>query len=178
MPHARPAVLTLAALALAVGGCGGSAKSSPSQFGSIASNKSTGGKAANGQATSSGGPLTRSQLIAQGDTICYRLNAKRSSTRISRPQDYAREIPALAAYELTGAEEMAKLAPPATMARDWRQMFASAQQIAVITNRFGMTAATKNEKLIRKEDIEIGNAQTRLVSAAKHAGFKDCAKFD
>lgn len=171
MLRIRSIALALTAMAVATTGCGSSGKSSTSSPGSSSSVEH-----AAGATTSAGGPLSRSQLIAAGDSICYRLNAKRLSTRIGSPKDYAREIPPLAAYELDGAEEMAKLTPPPALARDWSQMVASARKIAVITSRYRTLAQTLNPKA-RADDIALGYAEGRLMSVAKQAGFKDCAKF-
>jgi hypothetical protein len=172
MPSTRLAALALSALTLAASGCGGSAKSS-SQTTSPASAVST---TANESATPSG-PLTRAQLIAKGDAICYRLNTRRSSTRINTPQAYERLVPPLAAFELAGAAEMGKLIPPPSMAHAWQQMVAGARTIAEVTGRYRRYADASSHKLSRPLDAILGKAINELVVTAKREGFNDCARF-
>jgi hypothetical protein len=170
--------LGASALTLVPSGCGGSTKSATRTAPSGSAQPPAGGKAdVTSESSTSSGSLTRAQLIARGNAICYRLNARRSSTRISRPQDYERLVPVLAAYELAAATEMSKLTPPASMARDWRQMIAGSRTIAEVTGHFQRYSEAGNEKKSRPLDAILGKAIEELTSAAKHAGFKDCAQF-
>jgi hypothetical protein len=156
--------------ALVASGCGGSSKGA-----------STAASAANAAVASgakpSGKPLSRLELIARGDAICYRLNARRSSSTMSRPQDYERIVPALAAYELAATTEMAQLVPPASMAHDWQRMVAGSRTIAETTGRFHTYAEASGNKFAHEMDLVLGKGIDELTQAAKHAGFKDCANF-
>jgi hypothetical protein len=122
-------------------------------------------------------PLSRSELIAQGDAICYRLNAKRATLTISRPQDYERIVPPLAAYELAAAAEMGRLMPPTSMAHDWSEMVSGARTIAQATGRFRTYAEANKGKLAHTIDLVLGRGIDELVHAAKRAGFKECSHF-
>lgn len=174
MSLTRFAAPTLAALTLAVGGCGGSAKSSNQQTSAQTAGKQT--NVANQSGVPSG-PLTRAQLIARGDAICYRLNVRRASTRIGKPQDYERLIPQLAAYELAAANEMGEITPPASMAHDWQQMVAGSHTIAEVTGHFHRYVDATNDKKALPFDIILGKGIDQLTKAAKRAGFKECGRF-
>jgi hypothetical protein len=124
-----------------------------------------------------GKPLSRSELLAKGDAICYRLNARRSSLKLERPQDYERIVPPLAAYELAAANEMGQITPPASMANDWQEMVAGSHTIAEATGRFHTYKEANTGKLAITVDHLLGKGIDELTQAAKRAGFKDCARF-
>lgn len=176
MSTTRLFALALAAGLLAASGCGSSTKSSATT--SSTSPASTTSQAAHTTASAvSSGPLTRAQLIEKGNEICYRLNARRQSTSLGRPKDYEHVVPALAAYELAGATEMANLDPPTSLASYWGEMVAAAHTIAEVTGRFSHFSEASNEKLARPYDIMLGKAINQIKHAAKQAGFKECAQF-
>src|SRR5580693_5178516 len=115
MKSACLTTITLMVVTLSVAGCGGSSKPSP---------KPT--QAAQTQAappptqSTTGRPLTREQLIAQADAICYKVNVKLASTVITSQRDLAQQLPVLAATERNAAAALSKLVPPASMAADWK----------------------------------------------------------
>jgi hypothetical protein len=169
MLHVHVVALTLVAAALAASGCGGSSKGTATATSASAASQTS--------SAASSKPLTRSELIARGDAICYRLNAKRASLTINRPQDYERLVPPLATYELAAAAEMGRLTPPTSMARDWQQMVSGARTVAQATGRFHTYAEASTGKIARTIDLVLGKGIDELVHAAKHAGFKDCSRF-
>ncbi len=168
------AVLALAASVLAASGCGGSTKAS-----SQAASTTVAGSPAGATATQTApsGPLTRAQLIEKGEAICYRLNVKRSSTRISQPGDYERFVPVLAATELAAATEMGNLTPPPALAGEWREMIAGAHAIGEVTGHFPHYSEASNNKLAHRYDVILSHAVEQLTGAARRAGFKECARF-
>jgi hypothetical protein len=172
-------VIALAVMgtAFAVSGCGESSKgtSTASQATIAVATGSTGARVT--VAEKPGKQLSRSELVAQGDAICYRLNAKRSAITLSRPGDYERLVPPLAAYELAGATEMGRLVPPASMASDWQKMVAGSRTIANATGRFRTYAEANAGKLAHAIDLVLGKGIDELTHAAKHAGFKECSHF-
>jgi hypothetical protein len=178
MPHTRLAVaFVLAATTLAASGCGGSSKATSTPAPATSAANTTSSTATEASVKPSGKPLSRSELIARADAICYRLNARRSATTIGRPQDYERVVPALASYELAAATEMGKLVPPASMAHDWQQIVAGSRTVAAATGRFHTYAEAKAGTLAHTIDLVLGKGIDELVHAAKRAGFKDCSHF-
>jgi acyl-CoA hydrolase len=167
----RIPLVVFAAILLVASGCGGSGGSS---------NKTTLSSSTRSALVSPSphnGPVTRGELIVQGDAICYRLNVRRQSTNIGQRADYERLVPALAAYELRAANEMGSLTPPVSMAHDWRQIVEGSRVIAEVTGHFPRYSEASNDKLVRSYDIVLTKAIRQVVHAAKHAGFKECSRF-
>ncbi len=175
MPSTRLTTLAVAlvALALTTLGCGKSASSSTPSTATqpAASTDPTTPKSS----TIDTRPLTRAQLISKGNTICYRLNARRVTTVVRNRRDYERLVPSVVAYELAGATEMSKLTPPASMAQAWQQIIDSTRAIAQATGH-PYTEAT-SPKTAKPIDAALTQAINELTAAAKHAGIAECAKF-
>jgi hypothetical protein len=174
MSGTRIAALALAMGAVVVSGCGGSAKQS-----SKVTSSSTSTQSAETSHTkpSGSGPLNRAQLIERGDAVCYRLNARRQSTSISHRQEYAQVIQPLAAYERQGADELAALTPPASMASSWQKIIDGSRTIAEVTGRFHAYGEAERLKLARRYDDILGKAINQVTRVAKKAGFKECSRF-
>ncbi len=177
MLYTHVIALAVMGTALAASGCGESSKgtSTASQATSAAATGSTGARIT--VAEKPGKQLSRSELVAQGDAICYRLNTRRSAITMSRPGDYERFVPALAAYELAGATEMGRLVPPASMADDWQKMVAGSRTVADATGRFRTYAEANAGKLAHTMDLVLGKGIDELTHAARHSGFKECSHF-
>lgn len=158
----------LAVCAIGAAGCGNS--TSPTN-----QKTSTHATATNANRPASG-PLTRAQLIAKGDEICYRLNTRRQSTTIGHQQDYERVVPELSAYELSGATEMSQLRPPDAMAHAWQTMITDSRIIAEITGRYRRYGEVSHKEQ-HPFDVMLGNAINELVTVAKREGFKECSHF-
>lgn len=178
MSRIRLAALVLVTAALAASGCGGSGKAtgqtgSPPSVGSSSAKRSPSPTAS----SSPTAPLTRAELIAKGDAICWRVNARRVSTKVSSPADYERLVPPLAAYELAAAAEMRRLTPPASMAKAWEQITSATQTIAEVTGTYREYSKASNEKLVHHLDAILATAIHQMVTAAKREGFKNCASF-
>ncbi len=154
-------------------GCGKAAKS----VGQGAAGPRTAAQASLSAPSKRTPPLTRAQLIAKGDAICYRLNARRASTRIDRPADYERLVPALAAYELAGASEMSTLTPPPALAQDWRRMVEGARTIAQATARIRNARLAGSKSFAEAIEPVLYKGIEELTGAAKSAGFKECSRF-
>jgi hypothetical protein len=173
MTHTRLAAAILTASALTAAGCGESTKPTSQTTQAAVTAQTT----ANTTAAKPSGPLNRTELIAKGDAICYRLNARRSATTIGRPQDYERVVPALAAYELAAVNEMSQLTPPQSMKRYWQQMLTGSRAIAEATGRFHTYTEASTGKLAHIVDVALGKGIDELTKAAKRAGFKECSHF-
>lgn len=164
-------LVAIAGALLVIGGCGGSAKP---QSGTAAPASAQSPISETAKPTAL---LTRAQLIAKGDAICYRLNVRRSATRIERPQDYETLFPALAAYELTGATEMSNLTPPTSMARDWQQMIAGARNVARATAMVHTDSEARSKAFSERVEPVLFAGIKQLTAAARRAGFKECSHF-
>jgi hypothetical protein len=149
MSRRRLAALTLVATVLAASGCGGSAGSTK--------------------------PLTRSELIARGDTICRRINARLAAIRIKSAKDYAR----LGAFEQAAVANMRELTPPASMSSGWGQVVSGAQTLADATAKIGTfprVEAFGTTPAAHEAFAAAGAGTRQMVAAAQREGFKDCAR--
>lgn len=171
MPHGRLVVSVLAIATFAVSGCGSNTKSTGQA--SVSSSVHSVSTAS----PSTAGTLTRAQLIAKGDEICYRANVRRKSVHLNSRADYERLVPPLAAYERAVVSEMRGLAPPASMTASWHQMVEGSQGIAYVTGYFTKYAEASTGPQAQQLDVKLSTAINELVAAAKHEGFKDCAQF-
>ncbi len=166
------AALVVAVTFVAVSGCGGSSKSSSQSTSLSDSGKTT----APTRTPVKMAPLTRAALINKADAICFTVNAKRASTKITSSQDYARFVPPLAAREQTASAELAKLTPPASMTRDWDQIVSSAKALADSTTKLGEYAKKYSFKEASKLLPLMEHTQQLMIATAKRNGFKDCAQ--
>ncbi len=177
MPRTLLAIGTMIVIVLAAAGCGSSTKDSSATSTTTAATSTSATQQSAATSQPSGPQLTHAQLVAKGDAICYRLNARRASTTISTPGDYKRLVPALAAYELAGVAEMRKLNPPASMANSWKEIADSMETIAKLTGSVDTYQAASNDTEQHKLDAPFTAALNTLVNTAKREGFKDCAQF-
>jgi hypothetical protein len=167
--HLSASVLVVVTL---VAGCGGSSKSSSSgtrTVGSVIASTSP--------SMAKGSPLTRQQLIAQADAICYQVNVKRSSTVIRSKQDIAQKLPALAATELKAATELSKLVPPASMVAEWKTIVDGSRTIAEDTDKLAGYAYTNPHLMLGQATMsKLSKTEEGIAALAKRNNFKDCAK--
>jgi hypothetical protein len=182
MSHARLVVFVLVGSALAASGCGGATKSSSSTAPATVAQSSTATPSTTTSSSTATSPvatrpLSRAQLIATANSICFGLNAKRKATRISSALEYERLVPQLATYELAAAEEMSKITPPAAMVGTWKQIVAGTQVIAEVTGHFRHYSEASDPKTAHVYDVAITKAIQQVQSAAKQAGLTECAQF-
>jgi ribosomal protein L2 len=172
------AVLALVSTALAVMGCGGSSSTGSTQT-NLVTTKSVAAQPATTEPVQTGSSrhLTRAELILKADAICKRINARLSSTEVDNPQDIARMLPPLAAFERGALAELAKLDPPSKTVNDWRQMLAAGQTIAAGMARYGEYGKTQNLRNVGVLLTAIHLVQEKGGAIAKRNGFKDCAQW-
>jgi hypothetical protein len=183
MLYAQLAALALAATALVASGCGGSSKSQSSSSSTIAAATTTTATAAPAPTTPSttvavatGKPLSRSQLIAQGDAICARTTTKLLPITIESKSQFERLIPQIAIYDKTEATELSKLVPPASMARDWTQIVNDIHLYGEDISRVAQDYQANNENAagqLYHTAVDIVLEQRTAV--AKRDGFKHCS---
>ncbi len=178
MLHTHFAALALAAITLAASGCGGSSKTVSTTTAAVTSVPATTTTTATTPAAKeSANALTSAQLIASGDAICARINAKRASTTLTKTQDYARLVPPLGAYEQAEAAKLSKLTPPASMASEWKQIASGVEAVADDTAKIGQDIKSNRDNAGSVLLTKATKIQVQTNAVAKRAGFKDCAQF-
>lgn len=175
MHSVRVAVVALSTVAsFAAVGCGGQESSSKG-----ASGRSTAVVPHSSPPASvpppSGRPLTRAELIAQGDAICRRVNLKRSTIRLETSRDYAQLLP-FAAYQRTALAQMRNLIPPASMATNWSKILADTQTVAEAMAGVGAAGLANQAAELSSQARRGGKALYEAQAIAKREGFKDCAR--
>jgi hypothetical protein len=121
-------------------------------------------------------PLTRAQLLAQGDAICRRVNKKLSATTIKTQKEFVRVLPRLSGYEQQGLAQLSKLIPPAAMADDWKAIVAGAQTLADDTAKLGALVKAKDLKATHAVVADIAKVGQRTAAIARREGFKNCSQ--
>ena len=179
MLHMSLVALAFAATALAASGCSESSKT-----GSTAAATAT-VSAAQVAATppptvppakvATGTPLTRSELIAQAEAVCTRVNAKSSALVANNVQEFTRTFPQLAIYNRTEAAELSKLVPPAAMAHVWVRMIDDLQLHSQYVSEVARDLEQKN-KIAATRFVQANKVIENLVETAKQAGFDHCSK--
>jgi len=135
----------LAAIALAVTGCGGSSSSTSSK------------------------PLTRAELTAKANTICKRIIAQVDWTKAD-PKELPHIVGHLAELEEQGARELEKLTPPPAMADEWRllvdgfrlsgpEMKQIANGVAQVPNEGVPLSNAEHERAVQAKDLRISGCE-------------------
>ena len=149
-------VPALAALAVAVGGCG------------------------------SQEAAARARLVAQADPICKQVYASRLAANATLPnsltvtlgalQALARVAPGVAAYQHQAVDRLRTLKAPASLAHAWQEMLAGMQQLADDTTQLGLDAKAKD---IKDTQLVISSGRAlrkRLTVIAARDGFAYCGR--
>jgi hypothetical protein len=173
--------LSLVAGGLVLYGCGGSSKGGST--GSTAVTKPAATTSASQPNASpstsvtvaSGAPLTRASWIAEGDSICARLNAQLAVTDVKTARDFARALPQAAAYERAALARLAALVPPASKRRDWQEFLRYTQEGAANTAKLGQSAQGANFVLTGPLVASTQKIRLHAAAVAKRDGFKVCA---
>jgi hypothetical protein len=163
----RLSAVVLVAATLAAGGCGDGSSQTPAS-----------GATRSSGSLPSGGPLSRSELIARADAICLRLNNELAATAAKSVgmREIARVSPRHAALEQTAVMELSKLTPPASIARDWRQIVAYRQTLAEELALLGRYAKVKNARSVRALAVSKKHLHRQLTTVATRDGFKRCSR--
>jgi hypothetical protein len=160
--RSRPCSIAALALAvvLAAAGCGGSSKSESTDSGS------------------SGASAATARLIATADAICERLDARLASTTPVHldSRTIARSAPQNAALERAALTELVKLAPPASLADDWRQIIAYRLTLADELARLGRYAKANDTRAVKALAVSKKRVHEKLFALATHDGFRVCSQ--
>lgn len=153
-------VCTIAVVALAIAGCGGSDNTSAGQT----------------AASSISGP--RARLIAQAEVICKRRDEALEAVPLSSAKSsaIARYATQSAALQASGLSELARLSAPGSMAQEWQQILT-------------YTRGIRSEMVKLREDAKRGDTgsidalsqatkaiKRKLQALASRAGFIACAQ--
>lgn len=171
----------LVAAALAAGGCsGGTSETKSSQTSSNGSGQalsSSHARPAGSPPSSAEGSPARSQLIARADTICKRLDTKLAAISPANlsMREIARFAPPRAALEQAAVMELSKLAPPASIARDWQQLIAYRRTLMEELFELGRDAKANDAAGIRALSASKKLVHQKLLTVATRDGFKYCS---
>lgn len=127
--------------------------------------------------------LSRSELIAKADPICQRINTTLTEAKLT-PQNIAQVAPGIATAELQASAELTKLAPPSSMAADWKVIVdgfhetgVGMQKSAEAAKSATTTHSPAQSKTLHEAELEVFKGQQARETAATRDGFIDCARF-
>jgi hypothetical protein len=171
------AALALVAIALAASGCGKSSttESTVGAAAATSTQATTASSTTNAStSTQSSKPLTRTEFIAAGETICAHLNTQLTASP-SNLSAIGRVLPQAAAYERTEYDELSKLVPPASMTSNWKKFLDGTRQWSEDSAKLGEFARAHKLTAAGPLAVATKNAHEQLAHLAKQAGFKECA---
>lgn len=115
-------------------------------------------------------------MVVRADAICRRLNTQIEANKQASlsATEIARFAPRNAALEKTALKELSKLKPPASIARDWRQVIAYRRTLMEELAKLGRYAKANNTQAIHKLSESKKRVHQKLLTIAKRDGFKDC----
>jgi hypothetical protein len=116
-------------------------------------------------------------LIARADTICRGLDTKRAAVNPANlsMREIARFAPPRAALEQAAVTELSKLTPPASIARDWRQVIAYRTTLTKELFKLGSDAKVNDAPGIRALAASKKLVHQKLLTVATRDGFKYCS---
>jgi hypothetical protein len=120
--------------------------------------------------------LSSSAFIARADAICRRLNAEiaKAKSKNTSLSEIARVAPSNAALEQAAVGELAGLTPPASIAREWRQIVAYRRTLAAELLTLGKDAKAKDSAGVQALAESKKSVHKKLSALGTKAGFKDC----
>ncbi len=128
-------------------------------------------------AASSDPAAAASQLVAQADAICRRLNEQlAASSRHIEASGIARAAARHAALERRSAAELARLRPPASLAADWRRIVLYRETSAEELVAFVRAVQAKDARATSTFAASKRRVHQSLSALATKDGFTDCAR--
>jgi hypothetical protein len=167
--------VAIAALGLAVTGCGESSKTGSSSTASTGSTPASAASQTSTGAPASATPLTQAELIAKGDAICAAANKKVDTVTVEAKGQILKAFPRAAVYERAEASELTKLTPPESMAHDWEQIVGGFNRYVVYANAAVHDSETKNVKALTALFVPAEKVHEQINAIAKRDGFKYCS---
>lgn len=184
MLHVCLTALLLTMITLVASGCGGSSKAEVTTSASSTTTTTTASTSAVTPTPTpkvavvrlaSGTPLTRAEWIKKGEAVCAKLNAQLAANTIRTPSDFARVLPQAAAYERAEFNSLVKLAPPASMSKDWQHFLTATEEWAENSLKVANLATPGNFNINTPLAVATKNIHEHLAAIAKRDGFKECA---
>lgn len=167
--------LVSAVVAALLVGCGdGSSTAVPPGAPSTATTAIGGSMGAPVQSTAQ----STSQFVARADATCRRINAEISSIKANSASlaEIKRIVPRTVPLERRGVAALEKLAPPSSLANDWRRMLGYRRTLAGELAGLLKGAESKDAAALKALAASKKRTHASLTSAAKANGFKACAK--
>jgi hypothetical protein len=193
MLHIQLIALGLAAVALAISGCGGSSKTgSTTASATVATGTASTATSTTATTTATtttptlptvtkttvklatGRPLTRTALIAKGDAICARANKKLLAISIKNEDEFVRVLPQVAVYNSTESKELGKLVPPASLAHDWAQIINAAHLYSEYVKHIAAYAQETSYQAASPLVHTAEEVRKQMRTVAGHDGLKHC----
>jgi hypothetical protein len=123
-------------------------------------------------------------VIAKADAICRRYNEQIAASKVQSTQaraevfmkEITQVIPAHAALEMKAIAELARLKPPASLARDWKSILTYRRILANELLALIGAAKRKDAKAISVLAVSKKREHELLAAVAARDGFKDCAQ--
>lgn len=158
-------LLTLVAAAALIAGCGG---------GKAAHTVASDGTAPAKGASSA---LSLSQLIAQADAVCHRLNDAIATTQIktASAQEIALIVPRHVSLERGTQKQLEQLVPPPSFASKWQRILGYRRGLADELAELVTASQHADNAKIATLSASKKSAHAALLKAAKSYGFKDCS---
>lgn len=115
-------------------------------------------------------------VIASADAICRRVNAK---LVVALPKHFSMRAvasvsPRNAALEQKAVSELAELDPPASIAREWRQVIAYRSELANELTQLGRAAKAGNMAAVKRLAASKTSVRKKLFALGQHLGFSAC----
>jgi hypothetical protein len=164
-------VLALGTIALLAAGCGKSSSRSAATDTRAAGTPSTASERGQGPA------LTRARYVARANAICARAKARSKQIKAKNTTELELALPQAAAYQRLAYLEFSKLAPPVSMAEDWRQIVTNWQVIAAtIIKLYEGARANLPASAGTPLWSTLGQSTERLRLIARRDGLRTCAR--
>lgn len=152
----KPALFVIAALALILTGCGSS------------------GNSGGGEKPE---PLTKAQLVAQGDQLCKKLEAEAEvMDKAESPEEIADALDKVLVHYQSTLDELKKLTPPEELSAKYQEWLAGNATMMQIFEQL-QAAAAKNDEAAAGELSPKMEAQIKkLDQLSKEIGFQNCTR--
>jgi hypothetical protein len=180
MLHAQLAAIALAATTMAASGCGGSSKSdtATTAASTAAAPTPTTTAATITEAptkTAPGKALTRTEFVVKANGICAHVTKQVNAMSPKSSSELANSLQQSVVYHQTEISELSKLAPPASMSREWKQFLTSLGKSTEDTAKAAGYMQTKGFATTNRLLVEIKNINEQVRHAATRSGIKMCA---
>jgi hypothetical protein len=114
--------------------------------------------------------------ITHADAICRRLNTQLA---VGLPKHFSLQAvasisPRNAALEQRAVGELARLEPPASIAREWRQVIVYRTDLANELTQVARAAKAGNTAAVKRLGVTKTSVRKKLLTLGQHVGFSAC----